>query len=294
MIAATEPTAVLTASAQRDLERAVSLLESAGFAMRLADYAGKPLNRALRFIPKFDHLLYGVVHSAMLNCLEVAIDSLAEEKFPPSTWLPKAMTGITGGISGLFGAVALPVELPLTTTLMLRSIADIARHYGEDLGIMEGRLACLEVFSLGGRPSGPRTDIGYYASRALFTKLSRDVISYVVERSVLDVSAPVVTRLVSEIVGRFGLVVSERAAAGAAPVLGAVSGATLNMIFTHHFERMATGHFTMRRLERAHGQEVIRERYKEIAANIAAPPGLPVARASVAWSRAEPDRDEKR
>jgi hypothetical protein len=283
MIAAAEPTVVLTPSAQRDLERAVGLLESSGFAVRLADYAGKPLTRALRFIPKFDRLLYGVVHSAMLNCLEVAIDSLEEEKFAPSAWLPKAMTGLTGGISGLFGAVALPVELPLTTTLMLRSIADIARHHGEDLGTMEGRLACLEVFSLGGgRRSGPRTDIGYFASRALFTKLSRDVISYVVERSVLDVSAPVVTRLVSEIVGRFGLVVSERAAAGAVPVLGAVSGATLNMIFTHHFERVATGHFTMRRLERAHGREVIRQRYNEIVASIAAPPGLPVGRRSVA------------
>ncbi len=41
--------------------------------------------------------------------------------------------GVTGGVSGFFGLAALPVELPVTTTLMLRAIADIARHNGEDL-----------------------------------------------------------------------------------------------------------------------------------------------------------------
>ncbi len=181
------------------------------------------------------------------------------------------MTVLTGGIGGLFGAAALPLELPLTTTLMLRSIADIARHHGEDLTDIEARLSCLEVFALGGRKSDSKADIGYYAARAMFTKLSSDLVSHLVERGVVEISTPVVTRLVSAVVSRFGLVISEKAAATAVPVLGAVSGAMLNMVFMDHFERIAQGHFTLRRLERQHGREAIGRLYDAIAAAPVAP-----------------------
>jgi hypothetical protein len=257
---------VLPLAAQRDVRKAVDLLESPSFAVRLADYAGKPLTRALGFVPKLDSTLRKLAQSAILRCLEVAIDSQEDEDFPPSSWLPRALTGLTGGIGGLFGAVALPVELPLTTTLMLRAIADIARHQGEDLSTVDGRLACLEVFGLGaGRSSDKPSELGYYASRVLFAKLSSDVVSFVAERNVLDISAPVVTRLVGEIAGRFGIVLSERVAAGVVPVLGAVSGATLNVMFTSQFERIAIAHFTLRRLEREYGGEVIQQHCKWVA-----------------------------
>jgi hypothetical protein len=54
--------------------------------------------------------------------------------------------------------LALPIEVPLTTTLMLQSIADIARHYGQDLRRPESRIACQEVFALGDRQSGICTE----------------------------------------------------------------------------------------------------------------------------------------
>jgi hypothetical protein len=263
------PDVVLPLAVRRDLRRAVDLLERSSFAVRLADYAGKPLNRVLGLVPGLDSSLRRLAQSAILRCLEVAIDSQVDEDFPPSSWLPKALTGLIGGLGGLFGAVALPVELPVTTTLMLRAIADIARDQGEDLSTVDGRLACLEVFALGtGRQSEKHSDFGYYASRVMFAKLSSEVVSYMAERSILDVSAPVVTRLVGEIAGRFGLVLSERVAAGAVPVLGAVSSATLNVIFMRHFERVATGHFTLRRMEREHGQEMIQQCYKQVVADL--------------------------
>ena len=255
----------LPAVAREELREAVRLLVSASFAVRLADYADQPLNRAISVIPRLNRALHKAVNAAIFRCLEVAIDSLEEEQFPPSAWLPKAMTGLTGGIGGLFGPLALPIELPLTTTLMLRSIADIARYQGEDLTGIEGRLACLEVFALGGRQPKSKTDLGYYAVRTMFAKLSSELVTYVMERSMLDLSAPVATRLVGEVAGRFGVVVSERAAASAVPILGAVSGATLNVIFMHHFERIATAHFTLRRLERQHGNVAVSQLYDEFA-----------------------------
>lgn len=70
----------------------------------------------------------------------------------------------------------------------------------------------------------------------------------------------------SEILPRFGLVVFDKVAAGAVPILGAVGGATVNVIFMDHFQRIARGHFTQRRLERGQGAADVRRDYCELAA----------------------------
>ena len=69
-------------------------------------------------------------------------------------------------MGGFFGPLAVLAELPVTTTLMLRSIADIARSEGEDLADVQTRLACFQVFALGGRTrDDERAEIGYYGLR---------------------------------------------------------------------------------------------------------------------------------
>jgi hypothetical protein len=249
------------------LTLAVKSLENPNFAARLADYAGVPVNRVLGFLPKAaNHQLGALVRSAILGSLDVAIDTLEDEPPPaPATWFSSFLAGVTGGLSGLVGLAALPVELPLTTTFMLRAIASIARHQGEDLSKIEARLACLEVFAFGAKRS-QQVDVGYYAARALLSKYTNDVVAFVAERGALDASAPVVSSMVSEIVSRFGLVVSDKVAAGALPILGAVGGATVNVIFMDHFQRIAQAHFALRRLERRYGAADIRRRYAELAA----------------------------
>ena len=102
------------------------------------------------------------------------------------------LAAINGGVSGFFGLAALPIELPVTTTLMLRAIADTARHQGEDLTQLEARLACLEVFALGAGNSVRRIDVGYFASRTYLSKLAFNASLYLAERSVPGTSAPVV------------------------------------------------------------------------------------------------------
>src|SRR5580698_5089267 len=248
------------------LTQAVKSLENPNFAARLSDYAGVPVNRVLGILPKIaNNQLGALVRSAVMKSLDVAIDTLEDEPPPtPATWFSSFLAGVTGGVSGLVGFAALPVELPLTTTFMLRAIAAIARHEGEDLSKIEVRLACLEVFALGTKRN-QQIDVGYYAARALLSKYTSDIVSFVAERGAVDVSAPVVSSLVSEIVSRFGLVVSDKVAAGALPILGAVGGATVNVIFMDHFQRVAHAHFTLRRLERTYGSSRIRERYAELA-----------------------------
>jgi hypothetical protein len=256
------------------LTQAVKSLENPNFAARLADYAGVPVNRVLGILPKIaNNQLSAMVRSAIMKGLDVAIDTLEDEPPPtPATWFSSFLAGVTGGVSGLVGIAALPVELPLTTTFMLRAIAAIARHEGEDLSKIEVRLACLEVFALGSKQRNEKVDnIGYYAARALLSKYTNDIVSFVAERGAIDVSAPVVSSMVSEIVSRFGLVVSDKVAASALPILGAVGGATVNVIFMDHFQRVAQAHFSLRRLERTYGAAHIRQRYAELATRSSVP-----------------------
>lgn len=148
---------------------------------------------------------------------------------------------------------------------MLRSIAEIARHHGEDLSSLESRLACVEVFALGMPNSGRRTDFGYYASRALLSRLAGDTSATLIERGIANLSGPAAGSLIAEIAARFGVVISERAAASALPVLGALGGATINVIFMNHFQRLAGGHFAIRSLEREYGPALVRRAYEEAA-----------------------------
>jgi EcsC protein family len=257
----------ITPADQAALKSAVKYLESRNFAARLADYAGVPVHRVLGFLPKaLNRQLSGAVREAVLKGLDVAVDTLDETPpRSPARGFSSFLAGVTGGVSGLFGFGALAVELPLTTTLMLRAIAEIAQHQGEDLSTLEARLACLEVFAYGAKTNDKNLDVGYYAARALISKYTHDIAALALERGAIDASAPVVASLVSEIVSRFGLVVSDKVAASAAPILGAVGGATVNIVFMDHFQRVAHAHFTLRRLERTYGSSHIKERYAELA-----------------------------
>jgi hypothetical protein len=254
----------LTPVHHRELCIAIDQLERQHFVARLADYAGQPLNTLIDILPGgLNRRLQGAVQSAIFKCLEVAIESLDDDALGRSNWLNNVVTGMAGGVGGFFGMAALPIELPITTALMLRAIAEIARAEGEDLTRIETRLACIEVFALGARGPQNKANLGYYATRVLLARLAYDVATAVSQRGAISASTPVVARLVGEIVGRFGLVVSDMSGASLVPVIGAIGGATVNMIFTDHFQRVARGHFTMRRLERIYGATTIRMVYDQ-------------------------------
>ena len=98
---------------------------------------------------------------------------------------------------------------------------------------------------------------------------TRDLGRQMMERGAVHASSPLMARLIGEIVARFGITISDRLGASFVPVIGAIGGATVNMIFMDHFQRVARGHFTVRRLERAYGADQIR-RYYEAAADAVA------------------------
>ena len=158
---------------------------------------------------------------------------------------------------------------------MLRSIADIARSQGEDLESLEARLACLEVFALGGHSNEDvakedatkedATKSSYLAVRMLLSHEVINATKFLANPHVLaqGIKAPALVRLISQIASRFGVVVSQKAAAQALPVIGAARGAAINAIFIFHFQNMAQGHFTIRKLERIYDESTVRQTYDD-------------------------------
>ena len=74
-------------------------------------------------------------------------------------------------------------------------------------------------------------------------------------RVATNVTAPAVAALSKEIASRFGSIVYEKIAASAVPI---ASAAAINVAFMNYFQKIARGHFILRRLERIYGAERVR------------------------------------
>jgi hypothetical protein len=190
-----------------------------------------------------------------------------EPKRAPSSYLHKALGATSGAVGGSFGLAALPIELPISTVIMLRSIGDIARAEGEDLRDPETAVSCLQVFALGGlKGEADAANSGYFAVRGLLAKTVAEAARFIVDRGALAEGGPVLLRLLAQIASRFGAVVGQKFAAQAVPIVGALGGAAVNYVFIDHFQEIARAHFTVRRLERRHGKEEVRRVYDELSA----------------------------
>ncbi len=258
----------LTAAELRELARAKALLENPGLTARLAGALGRPIEQGFQLLPRgWQSMVNKAARSALLAALSAAATTLADRRQKrASEQFHRWLVGASGGIGGAFGLASLPVELPISTTIMLRSIADIARSEGHDLGAPHVKLACLEVFALGSKSSlDDAAEGAYWAVRAALAKAVSEAAAYLAEKSVIEQTAPAILRLVSAIASRFGVVVSEQTAAKAVPVVGAAGGAVVNVLFMSHFQDMARGHFIVKRLEARHGTAVVRAAYESIA-----------------------------
>lgn len=252
---------------REDLRRAKALLEKPSLAVRLSHSLGSPIETGLQMLPEnWVEIVQEAVQRALEKALEIAIHSLHRKERGARPGLHRAAVIASGATGGMFGLAGLVMELPVSTTLMLRSIAEIAREEGEDLLTPAGRLACLEVFAFGGPTrSDDAAETGYLAVRAALASSVTEAARYLAERGMAETTAPALLRFISAVGARFGIVVSEKVAAMAVPAIGAAGGALINSIFISHFQDMARGHFLVRRLERQYGAETVRSEYLRLA-----------------------------
>jgi hypothetical protein len=246
------------------LRAAVATLEQPALAARLGNIAGKPIELVGRALPE---AVATATTKALHAALAVALRTMEkQEPKAASRLLHKALAAASGAVGGGFGLAALPVELPISTIIMLRSIGDIARSEGEDLADPESALACLQVFALGARDGETNAaESGYFAARGLLAKSVAEAARFIAERGVVGEGAPVLVRFIAQIASRFGVVVTQKLAAQAVPVIGALGGAAVNYAFIDHFQEVARAHFVVRRLERRYGKDAVRAAYERFS-----------------------------
>lgn len=274
------PSSILPTSQDwRDLERAVELLESPTLTAKMANLIGSPLEFAVKRLPdSVSRRIHGAVEAALFKSAQAALWSMDNTpgKAASTRW-HKLAAATSGAVGGAFGFTTLFIELPVSTTIMMRSVADVARSEGFDLREMSTRHACLEVFALGGNSGkDDASETGYYITRGFTAEVMRHLSAELAGRAVGG--SPVMigltpkeagkwlAKIVEKVAARFGVVVTEKFAAQAVPIVGAVAGATLNTMFTDYYQDVARGHFIVRRLERSYGYETVRATYSLLAA----------------------------
>lgn len=256
------------------LRRAKHELESPALTMKLASIVGAPLEKLLSRMPAFaNEKVTDATELALRKCLSIALRTMGRQdgatpqavSDKPSNLLHKFAVATTGAAGGAFGLFALPVELPVTTTLMFRSICDIARSEGEDLTSIDTQLQCLTVLGMGGASSADEdADFGYFIMRGALAQAVSKASSEIATKGFTTHGSAALLRLLNTIAARFSVQVTEQVAAKSIPAIGAVLGAMVNTVFIDHFQQVAHGHFTVRRLERQYGRETVETAYQTI------------------------------
>jgi hypothetical protein len=254
------------------LKDAYLRLENPSLAIRLSSAVGMPLEAVTRELSKkapasLVEAADKATHKAIEYVLQNSLRSITGSG--TTTAKPRLHTvaaATAGAIAGFFGLETLIVELPLTTGIMFRSIADIARAEGESVEDPETIVNCMQVFAFGSRLSklDDAAETSYFGVRIALSKAAADAMKYVIAQHAGSTSAPAMVRLISAIAQRFGIVVTQKAMAQTIPVSGAIGGGLVNTIFISHFQEMARGHFVIRRLERKYGSEAVREAYRQL------------------------------
>ncbi|MGC1791305.1 MAG: EcsC family protein [Pseudolabrys sp.] len=249
------------------LRNAVQLLEHPSLAARLANMIGKPVELLGRALPAGASQAIATATTKSLEAaVKVALLTIRGGPQASSQILHRALAVASGAAGGAFGILSLPLELPVSTIIILRSVLDIARSEGENLADPESSLSCVEVFGLGGRTEtdDAAAEGGYFVTRGVFATSVTEAARFIAERGIVEEGSPVLVRLIAQIASRFGFVVSQKAAAQTIPVIGALGGAAINYAFIDHFQSVARGHFTARRLERKYGKDTVFDAYERL------------------------------
>jgi EcsC family protein len=260
--------AALPADAQVELEAAVAILEGVSLPARLAHVVGSSVEALKRNLPApAQRLLDGALRRALRTALDTALrTNPGQNPTPlPESWMHRGALAAAGAAGGALGLPGTLLELPVSTTLLLRQVAAIAAEQGEDLSDPAAQAECLKVFALGGRePSDDSAESGYFAMRLALAESFKSAAGRTLGQ--------MLPGLLGAVAGRFGGPVAFKVSAQAAPFLGAAAGAAVNLAFLEHYRGIARAHFTVRRLERRHGAALVRAAYESLRPGRTQPP----------------------
>lgn len=145
-------------------------------------------------------------------------------------WVNTAVTTAMGAAGGFGGLPSAMVELPVTTTVLLRAIQGVSQEHGFDPDSQGVQFDCIRVFAAAGpMAQDDGADLGFLTLR-------------------LSMTGGAVNRLIAAVAPRFAAVLGQKLAAQTVPLLGAVAGASVNYVYTSYYQEIAHVHFGLRRL----------------------------------------------
>jgi len=145
-------------------------------------------------------------------------------------WVNTAMSTAMGAAGGLGGLPSALVELPATTTVLLRIIQGVAEENGFDPVSESVQFDCIRVFAAAGPlAADDGADLGFITLR-------------------LTLTGGAMQRLIATVAPRLATVLGQKLATQTIPVLGAVAGATTNYVYSGYYREIAHVHFGLRRL----------------------------------------------
>ncbi|UZD91796.1 EcsC family protein [Cognatishimia activa] len=217
---------------EEELTRLVVRYQNAGnVGIELLNLLGAQADGLVDGLPRpVRDRLEGATEAALKQAMKAAHGSRRIIKPGQPSWLQNAVAtsmGAAGGIGGVGTALA---ELPLTTTILLRTIQDVAEELEFDPLSENVQFDCIQVFAA----AGPLThddnaDLGFLGAR-------------------MALSSGGMQKLMAWVAPRLAAVFGQKLAAQAVPVLGAAAGAATNYAFINYYREMAHVHFGLRRL----------------------------------------------
>ena len=263
----TERTRAISEADKVILTEAFRRLEEPSYAIRLSSALGCPVGATLSLLPaRLVSILDTMTRIMIRRTFEFGVCCLASEKKQFGPQFKRRLCTLTGALGGFVGGAGTLIEIPISTSLMLASIAEIAKSEGEDLQCPETRFACLSVFAMGGlAKEDDDANYGYYSLRMALQAPINEATRFLAAGSGRELMrSPAVIHLIHLISKRFGVALSRRTLGMMVPMLGAAAGAACNRMFIDHLQDMARCHFTIRRLERKYSSYAVERFYLRI------------------------------
>ncbi len=224
-----------------DLDRELTALarrhkRAGGVGLQVLNFVGGQAENLLERLPD---RVKDRLEEATTRALAIAMRAASQSRgmVPDQKgWLNTALTtgmGAMGGAGGLPTALA---ELPVTMTVLLRSILGVAAEYGFDPDDPDVQKECLLVFgSAGPLAADDGADMAFLSARVTLTGAT-------------------VHGLIARVAPRIATVMGQKLATQTVPVIGAVAGAATNYAYTSYYQEMAHVHFGLRRLSETTGK----------------------------------------
>lgn len=165
-----------------------------------------------------------------------------------------ALAGLSGAVGGLGGLATAVAELPVTITLILRAIHEVAEDHGFDPRAPEVRREALRVFASGSPlAADDGVNTAFIGSR-------------------LTLTGPALHSMIATVAPKLAAALGQKLAAQAIPVLGAVAGAGLNLTFVDYYRDLAHVRFGLLRLAQTHDPQLVARAFARAAGAGTLPP----------------------